>query len=422
MLKACLILCLLLATLQCLASESVRLSQVRQLGQLRMKSVGAIGVDKNGTWVNLQWRLENDLGAPAYVYLHVPSADSIIIVHAVNQSVDTSIITGPFVSAVRWAFPENPGIVPLRIAPGKAVNIQARLWSAPGRPFSTKNIRLQSSEFTLGQSLDAYRASTGRTEFNGFFLGAVVFAMLFFLLIWIRGRQRVFLYYSLYLLGAAVYSLVVKSLPYSYLAKVAFLDYPLTYKLGEPIQYLFFGAYIAFAVELLDIDSRYKWLSYFVSGFMWLLAVAGAGLLIFNIVHFDYLLQQKAFVISRLIILLVALMLLVWIIYKVQSPVKWFFVTGSSFFFIGGLLAVMVDPKSRHLFFGVTGLNPVNFFKAGILLWGTKSVFNSGNGTRQPTLTWLSSNSTGSLSKAKTNGWKAQSGNVPRKYSRRTCC
>lgn len=361
------ILCLLCAVSTSFAQDGILLSNVEIFGELRLESIAEARANRQGTTANLRWIVVNDLDSAKDVYLRVPSADS-VVVHAAFLSTDTTFVTGPYVRANSWLFPEDPAIVPLRIQAGQQVKLNVWLWSARGRPFSVKNVSLQSREFTLGQSLSAYRQFAGRTEFNGFFLGAVVFAMLFSLLIWARTRQLVFLYYGLYLLGAGIYSLVVKSLPYSYLARAAYMDLPLTYKLGEPVQYLFFGAYIAFAVELLDIDHRYLTLSRVARLFTYLLLVCGGCLLIYNLFRFDYLLQQKAFLISRMVILPVALMLLSYIVWQVQSPVKWFFVVGSSLFFLGGLLAVVVDPKSRHLFFGVTTLNPVNFFKTGILL------------------------------------------------------
>lgn len=322
---------------------------------------------RSGRMGALSFAIHNDLQKAIAIDLVIPSADSITATVA-SRLAKEFLTAGAYVSALRWPFPENPGIIPIELGPDEVLHLSVRLWSDEGRPFGLHNIMLQTRERTLEESVDGFRNFIGRTEFNGFFLGATTFAMLFFLLIWLKVGQPVFLFYSLYLLGACVYSLIVKTLPYSYLAKVANIDFPLTYKLGEPVQYLFFAAYFAFAKELLDIDRRQKALDMAVRISTWLLLAAGIFLLAYNFISFDYQFQQHAFLISRLMILPVALTLLLWIVFKVNSPVKWFFVSGSSFFFLGGLLAVMIDPKSRHLFFGMTNLNPVIFFKTGILL------------------------------------------------------
>lgn len=321
--------------------------------------------NQNHGWLKLI--IHNDLGSDSFLDLNFRSADS-IIVFTQNTNNSSQYITGPYTDVRNWLSPEEPGLVPILFKSGITLTFYVRLWSDIGRPFSLSDVRLQTREESLKNSIHAYRSFIGRIEFNGFFLGSVTFAMLFFLLIFIKLREPAFLLYALYLLGAGVYSIVVKTLPYSFLARIAYLDYPLTYKLGEPVQYFFFAAYIAFGKSLLDINQRYGWLNRCIIFFVRALLIAGTGLLIYNFYHFEYQLQRYAFIFSRIAILPIGFILLVWIAVSVQNRIKWFFVTGSSLFFIGGMLAVIVDPKSRHLFFGQLDISSVVVFKTGILL------------------------------------------------------
>lgn len=321
-------------------------------------------IDRQG-WVKLT--LKNDLGYDELVDLNFQSADSIIIYQKKTKG-DFPLITGPYTQLSQWLVPEEPGMVPLTITSDETIELYIRLWSDAFRPNPFSNIYIQTRRESLSNMVDTYRNYIGKVEFNGFFLGYVTFAMTFFLLIYIRLREPAFLLYSVYLLGAGVYAIVVKSLPYSLLSRLAYLDYPLTYKLGEPVQYFFFAAYIAFGKALLDIDNRYLGLNRLIKALIWILVIAGFTLLIFNFFHFKYYFQQIAFIYSRIIILPTGLILLVWIAMVVQNRIKWFFITGSSLFFIGGALAVMADPKSRDLFFGYMNINPVVSFKSGILL------------------------------------------------------
>jgi sensor histidine kinase YesM len=316
-------------------------------------------------WLNLV--LHNDSGRDAAFDLDFPAADS-IVVYAKNNHALKRYDTGPYSDVRNWLYPENPSLVPLFFKSEESMELYIRLWSDKGRPFNPANAYIQPREQTLQKSVEGFRSFIGRVEFNGFFLGAVTFAMLFFLFIFLKVREPVFLFYGFYLLGAGLYAIVVKTLPYSFLARIAYLNYPLTYKLGEPVQYFFFAAYIAFAKSLLDIDARYLWLNHTVKIFTWILLLAGTSLLAYNLLDFQYELQLSAFLMSRIVILPTALILLVWITLVVHSRVKWFFVAGSSFFFLGGLLAVIVDPKSRHLFFGEIDVSSVTLFKSGILL------------------------------------------------------
>ncbi|WP_215240201.1 histidine kinase [Dyadobacter helix] len=346
-------------------------SAVRHFGEIEKKNEWR-GLDsqmneqgQSQGW--LKMTVHNDLKTDEFFDLDFRAADS-IIVFARKKDTTVSYVTGPYTDVRRWLFQEQPGLVPIFCQPGETVDLYVRLWSYKGRPFSLSGVYLQNRLVSLKTSVEAYRSFIGRIEFNGFFLGAVTFAMIFFLLIFIRLREPAFLLYGLYLLGAGVYSIVVKTLPYSFLARIAYLDFPLTYKLGEPVQYLFFAAYIAFGKSLLDIDQRYGLLHRLIKIFIRLLLIAGTGLLIYNFYHFEYQLQRYAFVLSRIAILPIGLILLVWIAVSVRNRIKWFFVTGSSLFFIGGMLAVIVDPKSRHLFFGQLDISSVMVFKTGILL------------------------------------------------------
>jgi hypothetical protein len=315
----------------------------------------------------LKTAVRNDLATAAFFDFNFTAADSIVVF---VQNSDTSYVvtTGPYTSVRTWLYPEKPGLVPIFCKPGQSFNLYMRLWSDKGRALSVRQAYVQTRRYSLNDSVESFRNFVGRIEFNGFFLGAVTFSMVFFLFIFLKVREPVFLLYGLYLLGAGVYALVVKTLPYSFLARIAYLNYPLSYKLGEPVQYLFFAVYMAFGKSLLDIDHRHGLLHKVTRYFIIILLSTGLLLLIYNFYHFDYQLQKRAFILSRIVILPVALILLLWIVISIDNPVKWFFITGSSFFITGGLLAVMVDPKSRHLFFGEIDANPIVFFKTGILL------------------------------------------------------
>lgn len=316
-------------------------------------------------WVRLE--IKNDKPSPGLFHFNIPHADSIVCYIKRGETI-FSRISGPFVSPAKWLHPENPGIIPIQLNPSERCTLYFRLWSYEGRPFSVHSLRVQPEAFTNDHTLHAYREHITRLEFNGFFLGAVTFTMLFFLFMYIKIRERVFLAYSLYLLGAGIYGLVVKTLPFSPLAKQIGLDYPLTYQLGEPVQFFFFAAYFWFGQLLLDMDKKNPGLNKALNCVIGILATSGIALLVLNLLRFDYLLQREVYVWSRLAILVAGIVILVWIGIAVKSPVKWFLIAGSSFFFTGGLLSVIVDPKSQHLFFGATQFSTIYFFKGGMLL------------------------------------------------------
>lgn len=323
-------------------------------------------VEKGYYW--LRFSIRNELPDSSYFDFVAIGADSIVLYTLTDGTPERTQVTGNFVPPRNWTFEEYPELTYRLLAPGETAEVLISLTRVRAGKFAPGQFYVQSRFTTLSEVVGGYRTYTARTEFNGFFLGAVTVMMFFFLFLYFRMDERALLFYSLYLFGAACYSLVVKSLPYSNLARIAYLDYPLTYKLGEPIQYFFFAAYAWFARHLLDIDRLYGLLYHFIKVLTILLTCAGLILLTLNLTNFSYLLQEKAFVAIRLLLLPVAVTLVIWVSVSVKSPVKWFFIVGSSFFITGGLIAFLVDPKSRHLFFGVTQINPIVSFKTGILL------------------------------------------------------
>jgi hypothetical protein len=315
----------------------------------------------------LKVTLLNDSPDSAYLDFNFLSAD-IVKAYIITDGNEQVLETGPYIKPHRWLSPEQPGLIPLSFIQGQVSTIYFRIWSEKGRPFSLKNAFVQTRVDSLLESVKGYRSFVARTEFNGFFLGAISFTMMFFLFIYFKANDKVYLYYSLYLMGAALYALIVKSLPYSNLARLAYLDFRLTYQLGEPVQYLFFAFYLLFGREILNIRENNRQLYNALTCIAIALAIAAAGTLIFNFTWFDYLRQQQFYIISRSILLPVCLIFLIWISLYIKSPVKWFFITGSSLFFLGGLIAVLADPKSSQYFYFPWSPNPAIFFKGGILM------------------------------------------------------
>lgn len=316
-------------------------------------------------WIHLT--VYNDLPDSVYLDLVGVKADSILL-YKLSPEPMLIQVTGNYVNPRDWVFPEYPELAFVHAGPGKESSLLLRLSSHRGIAFTPDQLRLQTRGYTNQEMVDNYRKFMGRTEFNGFFLGGVCIMMIFFFFLYFWMNEKALLYYTIYLAGAASYAVVVKTLPYSELARVAYLNYELTYRLGEPIQYFFFASYAWFGKHLLDIDQRYGYLYLFLRVTAALLVMAGIILLIENIFWFDFSFQQKIFVWTRLILFPLVITMMFWTAIVVKSPVKWMFIAGSSIFILGGLLAFTVDPKSRYLFFNSDFISPVLAFKSGILL------------------------------------------------------
>src|SRR5690606_7655137 len=107
---------------------------------------------------------------------------------------------------------EYPELAFVLCKPGQTSEILIRLSGSRGVAFSPGELYVQSRFDTLSEVVDGYRVATARIEFNGFFLGGICVMMVFFFFLYFWMNERALLFYSIYLLGAACYALVVKSL------------------------------------------------------------------------------------------------------------------------------------------------------------------------------------------------------------------
>lgn len=346
--------------------QNSEVGEVSGLDSTRWQGLDSLSLVSPPLYSWLRLNILNDQERPVYVDFNMSRADSISFFVS-SPDTSFSLVTGPYVSSRKWLHNENASIVSLLCEPGVEYQVFFRLWGAPQRPFSVQHCFVQPRLQTMTDTVNRYRRSIGRTEFNGFFLGAIGITFFFALIVFLRTRGIEFLYYSLYLFGISLYAIIVKTLPYSPLAKTAYLNYQLSYQLGEPVQYFSFAAYMAFGKALLDMDKQLPSLGKVIRIVMWVLILAGVGLLIFNFIDFRYKMQETAFIVSRLIILPWAVVMVGWVAWVIKSPIKWFFIMGSSLYLLGGILAVVVDPKTKHLFFEMSSMSPVYFFKLGIL-------------------------------------------------------
>src|SRR3546814_7140912 len=87
------------------------------------------------------------------------------------------------------------------------------------------------------------------------FLGAVWLMLLFMLLIYVQNRDKVYLYYSLYMMGIMLY--LCSTIQSNIYVNYFFREFPLTgLYLNFPIQLLFYIAYNKFVDTFLDLRSE----------------------------------------------------------------------------------------------------------------------------------------------------------------------
>ncbi len=177
---------------------------------------------------------------------------------------------------------------------------------------------------------------------NLLFCGGVAVLAFFILFLLIKNKEKIYLHYSLFLIFILVYGIIhVKSA--SILSEYPGALFSLNKRLIEPVTILSFCFYIFFAIELMDIKGQnrklYRLLIYF--------AYSGIVYSIIYYLCFNYFFpfERIVFIMARVMIFPLSLFCILWIQFKIKSPLKIYFIIGSIAYFMGSIVAAI-----RHTF------------------------------------------------------------------------
>ncbi len=197
------------------------------------------------------------------------------------------------------------------------------------------------------------------------FCGAIGFLSFFIGLIFLKTKDRIYFYYFLFLLFSLAGGLFhlergIKAQP-SFLESAGFTGAGL-----ELVTLLAFSAYCFFTIRLLEIGSQNKRLFY------WIRIMAISGILYGILYCFirPALPENRLlfFIFSRLVILFMSMVAILWVVMGIRSPVKSYFVLGSCWYFSGALFAILRDTTSGLLPSFFYRLDSMSYFYAGIFL------------------------------------------------------
>ncbi len=171
------------------------------------------------------------------------------------------------------------------------------------------------------------------------FCGALLFTSFFIGLVFLKSKDRIYLYYFLFLFFSLIEAIIF--LRHTELMGSLFqLSDKSSARYLELFTLFAYAAYCLFTIRLLDIKRQNIKLYY------WILFMAYSGALYAVVYHFYSPSsaggRELAFILSRLVILFMSIVAILWIFFKhLQSPFKGYFLLGSAFYFLGTLLAVL---------------------------------------------------------------------------------
>lgn len=193
--------------------------------------------------------------------------------------------------------------------------------------------------------------------------GAIGILFLFISIVYAYNREKIYLYYALFLLFMLLYGFINIRTD-TWLDQATNYFFKVNKRLLEPITILSFSAYIFFTVELLAIRSKPSPLYRHFCLWGIVCIIYSVGYYITYPVIQVY--EPYIFVTVRLLLFALSIFYLLWIILRIQSPVKTAFVTGSIFYLIGSLVASLRFAVSDLPFEWFYAIPAPSYFEIGI--------------------------------------------------------
>lgn len=197
------------------------------------------------------------------------------------------------------------------------------------------------------------------SEIYSWIRGGLFVLFIYHLLIYFQNKSKLYLYYSLYLLAITIY-LLQHVIPESYIGLYRYFNYS--------IQFLAYGAYVAFARDLLDTRIYLiKWDKYFEIEIkiLFILSVIFPLIQIFFGGNF----QDKAFTIIAPILTIFSLVSYYVIITKIKDSSAVYFIIGMLIYVLLANIS-FIEVFTGEKFFTDLGVQPMFFVYLGVILQG----------------------------------------------------
>lgn len=197
-----------------------------------------------------------------------------------------------------------------------------------------------------------------------FFCGAMAIMLFFVGVIYAKNKERIYLYYTLFLLFSLGYGLVSIQSD-TWIGQLLGGNYQGNRRFVEPVTLLAFAAYIAFAIELIDVRAYHRRIAKTLSIGAIVCVLYAVGYFVFYEAIRPYTLS--IFIWVRIVVFAFSTYFLVWILRHAQSPIKTYFVLGSFAYFVGSVVASVRFSFSELPAPWLYQLPAPSYFEMGIL-------------------------------------------------------
>lgn len=197
------------------------------------------------------------------------------------------------------------------------------------------------------------------------FIGAIGLLAFFILLLYLYNREAIYLYYFLFLFFSLIGSFINLS-SYQWWTWTFQPASGMAKRTLEMTTLLALFAYCLFTLSLLDVKKQAPRLA------KWITILAGIngvyGIVYWLVYPYIATHEDLFFIVSRLVILPMSLVAIVWVMYKVRSVFRSYFIIGSCFYFVGAFLAVLRQTNANIPFSPFYDISASTYFHIGIFL------------------------------------------------------
>jgi sensor histidine kinase YesM len=357
---------------------SIRVCEVPGAKLLQIRNESAEGMIKGfipftcqtpslaDTVYTIELSLYNDLPTAKRIYFYSGFNDFVQVHIRKENNIEQTLKVGYRVPVFEATFDKHYFYTAFTLPPKSVRDVQ----------ITVENRAKKKAEFVLAlhDEVNFYRTIHNFRETHTtsvllatFFQGALGLMVLFMAFLYIKNRQVIYLYYSIYLALCVLY--VTLNMPRLTLVG-QWVDYwpGLRVYAIEPVQFISFAAYNLFALELLQIKNVDKNLYKII----WIMTISYLVyvpvFLLLQWLEAPSALALPLFIGSRVIIFPVNLIVIVQVIRKVHSPIVKYFVTGLSAYLICGIIASYFYYDTALLQELFPALKPSNIYQAGILI------------------------------------------------------
>ncbi len=226
-----------------------------------------------------------------------------------------------------------------------------------------KNALLLVNQITPSHEFKFFASTAEHTGL--LFCGAIGVLFFFILLIYFKTKERLYLYYCLFLLFNLVGG-VINLEENTWISTWFQQSNRLAGASLETVTLLAFSCYCLFSIHLFDLKKINKNLYRWVLVLAYISAIYGLLYYFIRPYIIDYL--TEFFIGSRSLFLVISIIVIVWKLKIIKSPIKNYYIIGTGWYFLGALTAVLRDTTSDLLFPAFYRFNSTVYFQSGIFL------------------------------------------------------